>query len=74
MVSGENSPAEEMGVNCSGNRNENEACWLGEKSLTWGSGNSKEKGLDEFRASGLVLQASIHPQIIIDQSVRLALC
>lgn len=38
MVSGENSPAEEMGVNCSRNRNENEACWLGEKSLNWGSG------------------------------------
>lgn len=46
-------PCDGDGVNCSGNRNENEACWLGEKSLNWGSGNSKEKGLDEFRASGI---------------------
>ena len=46
-------PCDGDGVNCSGNRNENEACWLGEESLNWGSGNSKEKGLDEFRASGI---------------------
>ena len=45
--------------------------------LAWGKVTELgqwEKGLDEFKASGLVLQASIHPQIIIDQSVRLALC
>lgn len=68
-----------------GNRNEREVCWLGEGSLNWDLRNEQSftrggKSIPDSGSNleeafkGLIIQASIYPQVITDQSMRWALC